>query len=349
MIIHPNHPWIQYSGRVDVSDQMTARFDWPLTGVTAAFEGKGIGFLLEDGKNNYDVYVDGQLFGVWVTSSAIEEYEVTGLKRGRHVLQVIKRTESSWGTAIFKGLVLPKGTVLAEPPNPSERRIEIIGDSISAGYGNEGSNFLCADLRPFQNANQAYGAMLARRFAADCHVEAISGKGLVRNWGDFKKVSPDPMPIYLSNTLGLYPGVPWNFNSWIPDVVILFLGTNDFSTNPKPDPDFFVLAYEKLIQKIRGHYPKAWILCLGRKDMPDMASAVWDAVHREKKIGNIRLRYISIQPFNAADMGCDGHPKVADHKRLADHLTPFIARLLKWRKAPALSRRHSSKKTPLKV
>ncbi len=64
-----------------------------------------------------------------------------------------------------------------QPPEPRQRRLLFIGDSITAGYG-----VLCNDsVGPFspetESAFHAYAAVAARALEADAHVIAYSGKG----------------------------------------------------------------------------------------------------------------------------------------------------------------------------
>src|SRR6185369_764879 len=78
-----NATLIQYSGRFDFSNPLAPRFDWPGCSITVAF-------LLEDGKNNYDVYLDNKPVTVWVTKPTQTTYALEGLAPGQHVLKVLK-------------------------------------------------------------------------------------------------------------------------------------------------------------------------------------------------------------------------------------------------------------------
>ncbi len=65
-----------------------------------------------------------------------------------------------------------------QPPQPRDRRLLFIGDSITAGYG-----VLCNDTAaPFaaetESAYHTYAAVAARALDADAHVIAFSGKGV---------------------------------------------------------------------------------------------------------------------------------------------------------------------------
>ena len=68
------------------------------------------------------------------------------------------------------------------------------------------------------------------RCAAQVHVVAWSGKGVVRNYQDPGITSPDPLPIYFNRTIGVHPAPIWDFAQYKPDAVVINLGTNDFST-----------------------------------------------------------------------------------------------------------------------
>jgi len=330
--ISPDDPKIQYSGRIDFTNPKLPRFDWPKVSITAEFSGKSVGILLKDGGNNYNVFVDGKLNQTIITKPEVERYDVKGLSSGSHLLRVVKRTEASWGIAVFKGLVLDKDGTLEEPPAPSKRRIEIIGDSLSCGYGNEGPGLECKELRPYQNSDQAYGAFLERDLSAEVRITAISGKGVVRNYGDKAKSSPDPMPSFYDRTLAGDVTLKWDFGQWIPGAFILFLGSNDFSTEPYPDQEFFVKAYKNLIQVVRKNYPKVQIFCIGRPDLSNMGTFVEDAVKAETAKGDLRINYISIPPFRQDELGCDWHPKVVAHRKLADYLLPTFEKTMKWEK-----------------
>jgi hypothetical protein len=68
--------------------------------------------------------------------------------------------------------------------------------------------------------------------------------------------------------------------------------------------------------------------------MPEMETCLKEAVKAEKAHGDRKIQYFSIPPFDARNMGCDGHPKAADHRALADFLKPIVAKALKWKIKP---------------
>jgi lysophospholipase L1-like esterase len=55
-------------------------------------------------------------------------------------------------------------------------------------------------------------------------------------------------------------GTAWNFASWQADVVVVALGTNDFSAGD-PGSANFKTAYLGFLTSLRTYYPGAYILC----------------------------------------------------------------------------------------
>src|SRR5207302_10262863 len=93
---------------------------------------------------------------------------------------VFRDTESLLGEAQFLGFDFGAGGALLAPP-PSARRIEIVGDSISSGYGDEGRDGTCKYTAPTQNAYVTYGALAAREPGAAPTIIAYSAIGVFCN------------------------------------------------------------------------------------------------------------------------------------------------------------------------
>ncbi len=63
--IPPDNPLIQYEGRIDSFGPHPVCFDWSGVAILIRFEGQSVGFLIKDGKNDYDVSVDGKAVTTW--------------------------------------------------------------------------------------------------------------------------------------------------------------------------------------------------------------------------------------------------------------------------------------------
>ena len=103
-----------------------------------------------------------------------------------HTVQLFKRTESFVGVTRFYGFELMGFKAAAEVEKPTKKLL-IIGDSFSCGYGNDVE--LSAEQNPeigFHAKNEnnylAYGAVAARKLGFQYQCIAYSGRGMYRNF-----------------------------------------------------------------------------------------------------------------------------------------------------------------------
>lgn len=80
-------------------------------------------------------------------------------------------------------------------------------------------------LETYENCWEGYAATVSRWLGADYHIEAWSGKGVVKNAISLFETSEDPMPLYWPRTIATDPASHWNFTLWVPDLVVILLGT----------------------------------------------------------------------------------------------------------------------------
>ena len=142
-----------------------------------------------------------------------------------------------------------------------ENKLLVIGDSISCGYGVEGA-YPCTWSASTENVLDSYAILVAAAVDAEVIVTAWSGKGMVRNYGDKNTTSVDPMPIYYNRTLANIADSYWNPEKYQPDVVIVTLGSNDYSTTPHPSDEDFINGYINLLTQVKTDYPNAQIATL---------------------------------------------------------------------------------------
>jgi lysophospholipase L1-like esterase len=329
----PGAPGVRFVGRVDTSDPAAARFAWSGTGVVARFTGSSLAVRLAD-TQQYTVLVDGVLQPKLVGNGASVEL-ATQLDVGEHVVELYRRTEASQGPSSFAGFDITDGALLPPPP-ASERRIEIIGDSISAGYGNEGADETCTFSADTENHYLTYGAISARQLSAELSTVAWSGKGVVCNYGDEPESCVDPMPGYFDRTLPEQAGSGWEFSRFQPQAVVINLGTNDFSTDSDPSEAEFVSAYAALLERVRGVYPSALVLCtvgplLNGTDLTTARAQIESAVAQRVAAGDAGLRTFELAPQDASNgLGCDYHPSLVTHEIMADVLTATLEIELGW-------------------
>merc|ERR1711974_502696 len=102
-----------------------------------------------------------------------------------------------------------------------------------------------------------YVSLLARSLDAEYHVEAFSGKGITQNAAKSLGFSgPITMPAYWGRTLpgDDNPTTVWNFTRWVPDLVVVLLGANDFTYNESPELDVFTARYTDMLRSIFHSY-----------------------------------------------------------------------------------------------
>lgn len=334
-LIAPSDPRIRYTGRIDFSDPARPAFDWPAVAIEAAFAGPSLTVLLNDGQNSYNVRIDDRE-SVLTTHPGQERYVVAqGLDQGPHTVRLVKRTETFYGTPQFLGFELEPGYDLTSPPQTRARRIEFIGDSITAGYGVEGLSPFCTFSRDTENAELTYAAMTAGDLEADFAAMAISGIGIVRNYSAAANSSSGTMLSYYDLTTTGMEGKAWDFERWTPDAVVINLGTNDFSTAPHPTSEVFVGAYLDLIIKVRNRYPEAHIFAIAGPIMVNPAPAlIQSAVDQMRdNLGDERVYFVNIEnnlELSAVDYGCDWHPNASGHRKIANQLIPYMRQKLQW-------------------
>lgn len=337
-LIPANNPDINYFGRFDFSTPSAPKFNWSGTVIEAAFPGPFIGFKLSDGYADYDIEIDGKLDTIIRTKSGVTQYTIaTDLSEASHIIRIIKRSESQWNTSVFGGLYLADGKSLLSAPAKPERKIEFIGDSYTVGYGNEyyapdPQNRNCdqQQLRSYTNTNRSFPMLITKAFHAQSSILGWSGKGMVRNYGDAAKKSDSAYGAYYGRTLCAASDEKWDFTKWTPDLVVICLCTNDYSTtNAIPDDTMFTNAYHALISRIFENYPNTSILCVGTNTGPGNGYINRVVTKETSSLGHTRV-YLDSFPANLNKMGCDWHPTVGDDSAVAKVLIGSIMKKIGW-------------------
>ena len=321
-----DHPFIQYHGRFDSADPKKPRCDWPGCSIEARFTGTAITVKISGGSNDFNVFIDGQWKSKLSVDGKTSQVAAEGLSDGTHTLLLSKRTEGFNGISSFEGFQLADGKALvAPPPQAPAGKIQFIGDSFTAGYGDEAKVLNCPDRRPFDNNYVAYGPVAARALGAEYSVQAVSGGGMVHNSGDTSPLSARPMPSYFENTLFGADTPKWDMSKWVPDIVVIALGTNDFSTAVKPSEAQYAGAYKDFLKKIRGWFPKAEIVCL-TYPVDNYQQKYVDALVKDvTAAGDAKVHRTHMPALNpATDLGCDYHPNVSGQQKYADALVPIL-------------------------
>jgi lysophospholipase L1-like esterase len=317
-------------GRFDQSDPGRPRFAWSASSMMAHFTGGAISVRLhDDGTNEFQVLVDGTPTGVVATSPQRELYPLaSGLTEGEHEVVLYKRTEARLGEVQFVGFVPATGGALVPSPSHHGRRIEFVGDSITAGFGDEGTTPTCPFSPSTENEFLAYGAVTARNLGAEHATIAWSGKMV------------DGMSQLYERILPARADSRWDVRAWIPDVVVVNLGTNDF-TRGDPGQSPFTAAYLALVERLRGFYPSALIVCAlgpmladtyppGALNLTHARKYVTQVVEGLRSRGDAHVSFVEFPSQDPMTAGCGFHPNLATQRQMASQLTAVIRAQTGW-------------------
>lgn len=343
---------LSYLGRMDFSEPEAPRYAFPgvtvrflcdCDGVDVRFEDEGTGG--EQHTNFIDVRVDGESVATVALAPGVQLHPgVRGLPPGRHLIELVKRTEAHAGAVRFLGVRVHG--VLLEPPPPAARRMEFIGDSITCGYGNEASLPVGGDYNGpntgyharNQDISKAYGALTARALGADWTTTCVSGRGVYRNNdGSRSGVLPLVYERALPEESTLLKWKP----SDAPDTVVINLGTNDFAVPDgsglptAPSAEHFKNTYASFLRALRAQHPRATFVCAvgpmlndnhppGRMHGTLLKKYVSDMVERLRAEGEDNLHFLAHLPLQGEPYGEDWHPTAADHERMAGELARFL-------------------------
>ncbi len=245
----------------------------------------------------------------------------TGLKEGYHHIEVYRQTEAQ--VSNFRADFLTfTGTLLATAPE-SDLVIDVVGDSISGGYGALWNSSLGvsdpnANHPAYQDGTQTYAFLAGKALGADVRVLQSSGYGCVGGWNG-REVNLQTMYPYLNwfrSQSYLNPFDP------LADIVIINLGTNDYSTrdmNNMTNAEFQAGA-KNLMSMAKQYNPGATVIwCTGMMGSY-YANEVKAAI---AELGGADAGYHFLE-LPRGQGGAVSHPNAAQQKTASDVLLNYI-------------------------
>ena len=326
------------------------------TGVDFSYTGKKLDLDLvgdgvsevKDNNENYArfaVYVDGERVVDEVmdqpakTVTAFESDEAKTVN-----VKVVKLSEAAMSTMGIKPITIAEDETIV-PTEPKAHKIEFVGDSITCGYGvddeDENHHFSTAT----EDVTKAYAYKTAEALDADYSMVSLSGHGIISGWTDNpnEKKPKQTMPLFY-NKVGFSYGqfaktkspsaLTWEFSDYVPDVVVINLGTNDdsYCKNDAEKQQEYTDAYVEFLKKIRDKNPDATIFCtlgiMGQNLFPAVQKAA-DAYTAETGDTNIHTFMFSSQD-GSLGYAADWHPTAATHDKAAEELTAEIKSVMDW-------------------
>ena len=325
-LVPPNDPNIQYYGRWDMSDSLHPRYAWPGVYLCVEFSGTSIGIRIADRTNYFNVTIDGKLHGVFHgTKPGEADYLLAdNLANSRHTLRLSRRNITLGESYSFGGFILDDNASFFPPAPKLMRKIEFIGDSFTAAESNEAKEqqLPWEERFPVTNIDKGFAPIIARYFNAQYTTTCRSGSGMVCDW---KGKTEESIPVKFNHTLMDAASPLWDFNQWIPDVVVVSLGLNDHSGLRGKDGKIteeksalFRKTYHEFLETIRTVYPNVKIVAVAA--FPEWIQInVKQVVDEEKKSGKQDIYYTFFDEF-AGGYVANGHPTVETHQKMADQI-----------------------------
>lgn len=334
-------PHIRYVGRFDTTNPKQPKFGSSSAYISANFEGSSVSVSFQDGSsssNLFEVIIDNYPPVVLTTIVGQTSYQVlpnddagapVTLSCGTHKVTFVKRTEATYGEATFLGFTFDGPILPAD--SPPAHRIEVIGDSITCGAGVEAlatndpqcmengmlnipgvpdSGYQSGYGGGVENGYLSYGSVLGQMLSADWVITCQSGIGLYQN---YYNLTTGTMPQIYDF---LFPGdfnvtQTWDTTKYVPDVIAIGLGTNDFSRassatdlNGRPGIDVqnqFVPAFIQFIDQLATYYPGVSIVLVSSPILGDNYPDQGDM-----DLTNDQNAMCEIADYYGYDGGCNG-------------------------------------------
>ncbi|KFJ01995.1 GDSL-type esterase/lipase family protein [Bifidobacterium thermacidophilum] len=340
-IISPHDPALRVMGRIDDGNPDRPVWVFPYTQMSFRFTGTTLSLTVinhhDYGDSRIGVIIDGTPYCIRIPIDSRPvtltlashlpdiEHEATIYKRqdGEHYLELL------WLAIDDSAEIQPPSV-----PEPA-RRIEIYGDSVSAGERDEAVLYAGAcdpdvDLSPYSNSWLSYGAIAARKLGAQLHDIAQGGASLLDGIGWFHApnyIGMESIWDRIEYNPSLGPTRQWDFSRYTPHVVIVAIGQNDSHPNDFMAQEYdgdaarhWRARYADFLRALRGHYPKALIICTTTvlKHDPSWDHAIDETVNTVDDPNIVHFLY------SRNGSATPGHPRVQEHEEMANELVGFI-------------------------
>lgn len=338
MEIALNHQELRYTGRIDMRNPLKPEWIFPATSLQFRFVGKAASVQIRNRccywKNRIGVIVDGIQTAYELEDEGMTEIEFLNEEEdAEHEILLFKRMDGCHEIVLEK-LELSEGSRLLPLPKLPVRRIEVYGDSVSAGEVSEAIDY-AGKTDPehngeYSNSWYSYAWMTARKLGAQIHDIAQGGIALLDGTGWFN--APDYIGMETAwDKIHYNPAfgecTEWDFTKYIPQAVIVEIGQNDNHPEDYMKEDYsgeravrWRQRYKEFIRKIRRTYPEAWIILsttiLNHDEAWDRSI---DAICQE--LGDEKIRHFL---YSENGSGTPGHIRIPEADRMSDELAAYM-------------------------
>lgn len=289
------------------------------------------------------IFVDGKRMSDLAVDENGSKAEIRG-KGDRTVnVRIIKLSECAFSCCAITAIDTHGGKLERSADKP--RKIEFIGDSITCGYGVDDTDLSHGFSTATEDCTRSYAYKTAQALNADHSLVSYSGYGIVSGFTDNGEKKPQmTVPQYyesygFTESSGFDTSKPsdlrWDFSAFVPDVIVINLGTNDssYTGSDSAKQQEFRSEYVRFLKQIRAKNPKAKLICtLGT--MGDLLSQAMKnaAAQYASETGdqNITTLDLPIQDVQADGVTVNQHPSEKTYEKAAALLTEKIKTEMNW-------------------
>lgn len=257
-------------------------------------------------------------------------------------IRLMKYSEAAFSKLGFKNILI-EGELLP-PPMRKARKIEFIGDSITCGYGVDGSCNSDLFTTKEENPMLAYACQTAKLLDVEYQLVSWSGIGIITNYVD--ETADEPfldrwvMPaLYeytdgeLESSLQKVTYEVWDNKNYSPDLVVINLGTNDasYTRGIKERQEYFAKEYQKFLDQVRMKNEEAYILCVLGSMNQELCEIEKRQVSIKQAGGDDKIKFLALPLQREEDgLGTHGHPTPITHHKVAEQIALIVREWLGW-------------------
>lgn len=255
------------------------------------------------------------------------------------VVDIVRRTESWMGEAVFHGLSLPEGCELLAPPSYPRRRLMFIGDSTTCGEYNERFPPIEEISPATTNAARSFAMIIAKELNAQAHLIAYGGQGIVRDWsGETEGEKVVLAPQYFERSAPSREEAFWNHRNYTPEVIVISLGT-DFDAG-LIEQETYNEIYLGFVMQVRTSHPLSHIIMTDSAFLSDepgsqsfearevLRMTLETVLAQSREAGDERIHYVRSGYYPGTKK--DTHLIVQQHRALAKELLGPIRQITGW-------------------
>jgi lysophospholipase L1-like esterase len=332
-------PRVGVMGRT-VSVASGLEMGYPGVTIRTCFTGAALSIVgsSNNGRSRFAVVVNGSRVGEFSLPQQVGEIPVwrapmgsQGSAQGHTCVDLVHQTETWIGIATLTHVRVAGELVQSDPF--AQRKLLFVGDSVTCGEA-VSRQPTCSKDPTWWNAHDSYGALAARKLGAQYQLVCYGGRGVVRDWQGRSDTLNAPQ--FFALAIPDERQLPAALASYIPDAVVVSLGTNDFNLalGAFPAKDHFVKTYVNFIRALVTNYPSTTVFltegAIVADDSDSNAKSVLreyvKAVASEVSAANVEYLPSKHQPGDT----CDSHPTDAQHVEMAADVSEAISTKLGW-------------------